>query len=915
MSRMGIHGVIAIRTLRQGGLILVMTGLGAMGLFGLALAVPAPRQAVHNTVRRPVALGTSNMARLATYPGVGAAKQVRYSIAKELDKKATLAARLPSITLGGASSPASNVTSGGSAGSGLNGVGVLEMERSGTGTYAGTNGGLEPPDQALCVGNGYVLEGVNTSYKVFTTSGAPVTPAVPLTQFFKINPAGSATAASFVSDPRCVYDPVSQRFFALTLQADEASGVTQVPFTRSHTFFAVSKTSDPSGDWYIYSMDITDDGLMGSPLHHSCPCIDDQPLMGVNADGLYISANEYSNSEIIPVPVPPQVGGPVNTVFGTLPDYRNGQAQVYALSKASLISGISPPLQAFDTASVPLPAEDQGKTPISVWSSLQPASSPPNNTVVPAQVGAEYFMSQLDFQYMGDHRIAVWALTNTPSLSTASPSLQLKHTVLNTLDPGDTYTAPVYGVDQKDGAKPLADACGCQLEQLNANDDRMNAVMLTNGSLWGAVNTALPPAEPGATNQLGDKRAGIMYFKVLPGLGGPDGVTATMQREGYVQVALNNVIFPAIAASPYGEIGMFFTLTGPNYYPSAAWTRLDGIPSGGAPDVHISGLGTGPEDGFTGYPISNEVGIVPLDPQGGNGVSRWGDYGASAVDENGCLWGASEYIADQARDPQVNWGTFITRVQPERCIEPPLVAAKALLNVNACLPAFTDPSGDDQLNAVFANAPGTQGSNPQLDITAGNVRLTPDGQTFQTVLTINNLSKTVPAGGQGNNYYLYWSFAGKEYYTLASVSSTGVVGYIDGEQTPSGRSPRSGAPLDTGQFIEGKNGQIIVNVPVSVVGGPHAGNLMQSPNAETRVQEGAVVLQYDAAGPSLDVVLGAACVPSVAKGPTTAAAVGSTTMVLPNTSAGGGRNDGLAAILVVGAAIAGAAGLRLRRRT
>ena len=892
------------RVLGRRWLLLLMASVYAVSAFGLTASSPAQHQSSGRAARRPVALGTVNLASLATNPDVGAAKPVKYTVAKEHDRKSTAALRLPAVaTLGGATSPASDVTSPGNASSGLNGVGVLEMEKAGTGKYAGTNGGLEPPDQALCVGNGYVMEGVNTAYKVFTTSGAPVTPAVPITQFFKINPAGSVTAASFVSDPRCVYDPVSKRFFALTLQADEATGPSQIPFTRSHTYFAVSKTSDPSGDWFIYSMDITDDGLMGTPLHTSCPCIDDQPLMGLDKYGLYISSNEYSNSEIIPVPLPPQVGGPVNTIFGTLPDYRNGQAQVYGLSKALLIGGTAAPIQAFDTANVPLPAEDQGKTPISVWSSLQPATSPPGDTTPTPVGGAEYFMSQMDFQGLGDHRIAVWAMTNTSSLSTATPAVQLKHTILNTLNPADTYTAPSYGVDQKNGPHPLGDACGCPLEQLNANDDRMNAVMLTNGALWGAVNTSLPAQDPSP-----DLRAGIMYFKVQPALGGADGVSATMLREGYVQVARNNVIFPVIAASPQGPVGMFFTLAGPSYFPSAAWTRLDGL-GNGAPAVHISGVGTAPEDGFTGYPLSNQVPVVPLDPQQGSGVSRWGDYGATAVDEQGCMWGASEYITDQARDTQVNWGTFITRIQPDGCSEPALVSQKQLLNVNACLPAFTDPAGDDELVAVLTPVPSTRGQNPQLDIIAGNVKLSADGQVISTVLTINNLTKTLPSGGQANDYYMYWTFKGVQYYTLAEVSSTGAVSYVDGINGAGGRSPRSAGPADTGSFVEGKNGQVTVNVPVSVVGNPHAGNLVQSPNAETRETEGLFVLQYDVAGPSLDVVLGAVCTPPAAVAHTNPVTVGNTAAALPNTS-GSSPGRWLGAALVA----AGAAALLLAHR-
>jgi hypothetical protein len=871
--------------------------------------------------------GSVSMARLAATAGATHAQAQRYTVLPEHELHSLVDYALhPHAALGGATAPSSSVATAPAAGaSGFNGINITEMEGAGTGAYAHTNGGLEPPDQALCVGNGYVLEGVNVAWKVSTTRGVPLTPAIPITQFFNIAPGGQPGASSFVSDPRCVYDAASGRFFALTLEADEASGVTQIPFLRAHTYFAVSKTGDPTGDWWIYNVDITDDGLMGTPLHTSCPCIDDQPLMGLDAHGLYLSANEFSDAEIIPVAPPTGTGGVINTVFSTLPDFRNGQAQVYALSRAMLINGTAAPLQAYDTGDAtkyPLPAADQG-TRGATWSSLQPAYSPPGDTSVAPAGGAEFFLSGLDFAAAGDNRIAVWALTNTSSLETTSPALTLKNTVITTLNPADTYTAPVFGVNQKDGPHPLGDGCGCPLEQINANDDRMNQVMLTNGHLWSGVNTALPPIDPNATASPDkDPRAGIMYFEVAPGIDKSGNVTATMMRDGYVNVPRQSVIFPSIAAAPGGAVGMFFTLVGVDWFPSAAWTRLDALGAGGAPVVHVSGAGDAPEDGFTGYPLSNQLGLLPTDPtMSGTGVSRWGDYSAATVDENGCMWGAAEYIPKGPRDPAAgNWGTFVTRLQPAGCTEPDFLPPTAQLKIDPCKPLFADPTVDDQLNAVVAPVPGTQGQNPQLDITAGDMRMSADGSTISTILTMNDLSNTLPAGGQANEYYFYWSYGGKVYYSHAHVTSSAVT-YEDGENTATGRVPRSGAPADTGSFNPGKGGTIVVNVPVSVVGNPHRGALIQNANAETREQEGVLVLQYDADGPGNDWIAGNVCTtaatttqpattptsPAPSTHPSQTPAVG-----LPNTAATGGTGAASAAGVALG--LAALAVRRGRRR-
>src|SRR5439155_23223758 len=148
-----------------------------------------------------------------------------------------------------------------------------------------------------------------------------------------------------------------KRFFVTTLEIDEAS---TGAFTRAHNYVAVSKSSDPTKEWYLYKdFDVTDDGQNGTPLHASCPCLGDQPLIGFDANGFYISTNEFSDSEALPAPPPPAIAPYINKAFA-LPDYRIGQAQVYALSKKALVAGEAVPMVSFDTgdsAAVPLPSD------------------------------------------------------------------------------------------------------------------------------------------------------------------------------------------------------------------------------------------------------------------------------------------------------------------------------------------------------------------------------------------------------------------------------------------------------------------------------------------------------------------------------------------------------------------------------
>jgi hypothetical protein len=100
-----------------------------------------------------------------------------------------------------------------------------------------------------------------------------------------------------------------------------------------------------------------------------------------------------------------------------------------------------------------------------------------------------------------------------------------------------------------------------------------------------------------------------------------------------------------------GDALIGFSVAGPTNFPSTGYVSLSS--RGGAGQVHITGVGAGPDDGFTGYPEYT-----------GETVGRWGDYSATVVDEYGNFWSAAEYIPGTPRTALANWGTFVTRVSP-----------------------------------------------------------------------------------------------------------------------------------------------------------------------------------------------------------------------------------------------------------
>jgi hypothetical protein len=517
------------------------------------------------------------------------------------------------------------------------------------------NGGnqfsVEPPDQGLCAGNGYVMESLNDVVRVFDDAGNPLVGVTDLNTFYGYAPAivrSTLTYGPFVTDPSCYFDLDTQRWFqaALTLDTNPRNGA----FTgTNHLDLAVSMTSSPLGGWTIYRLPVQDDGTQGTP-DHGCslgPCLGDYPHIGADANGFYITTNEYS-------------------FFG--PEFK--AAQIYAMSKRALAAGASTvTVVQFDTAGAVA-----GNPGFTVWPATSPAGAYATDLG-----GTEYFLSSMAAQESGnttgvDNRLAVWALSNTRSLNGGSPALRLVNSIVGV----NPYGIPPLS-EQKPGDFPLGQclnvpSCATVLlgapdpfapeveSHLDSNDTRMQQVTFANGKLWGALDTAI--TVDGAT------KAGIAWYVIKPAVSNA-GVSGAVALQGYLALANNNLTYPAIGVTASGRGVMAFTVVGNDYYPSAGYAAIDA--QVGVGDVHIAAAGLGPSDGFTSYKAF--VGNPPR--------TRWGDYGAAVTDGNS-IWIASEYIGqtctlaqyttntaasplfscNRTRASLGNWDTRISKVTP-----------------------------------------------------------------------------------------------------------------------------------------------------------------------------------------------------------------------------------------------------------
>lgn len=467
---------------------------------------------------------------------------------------------------------------------------------------------VEPPDQGLCAGNGFVLESVNDVLRVWDTAGNAQVGVTDLNTFYGYAPAiirGRPNKfGPSITDPSCYYDHDTQRWFQVVLTLDRVGTSSRLTGS-NHLDIAVSTTSNPLGTWNIYRIPVQNDGSDGTP-NHNCnggPCLGDYPHIGADANGIFLTTNEFS-------------------LFA--PGFTG--SQIYALSKQALVAG-APTITVvqFDTSTLnTLNAAFDGAPGFTVWPATSPASAQAG-----AQGGTEYFLSsQAVFEDSGsDSRLRIWALTNTRSLNSNYPSLNLTSGVVNV----DQYAVPDRS-SQKAGDFPLGQAInagffgaspfGSEVESpLDSNDSRMQQVVFANGKLWGALDTAV--------NVDGQNQAGIAYFIIRPHVDA-HGVSGSAINQGTIAVSNNNVNYPAVGVNQSGRGIIAFTLVGADNFPSAAYASLDD--KIGAGDVHVAAAGLGPQDGFTGYKF--EVGNPPR--------PRWGDYGATAADGNS-IWFSSEY--------------------------------------------------------------------------------------------------------------------------------------------------------------------------------------------------------------------------------------------------------------------------------
>jgi hypothetical protein len=292
---------------------------------------------------------------------------------------------------------------------------------------------VTPPDPQIAVGEDHIFQMVNSLGRIYDKDGMMLE-SFPLIEFFS-TPDGYRDA-----DPRVHYDALTGRWFAAYMAYDDSL----IGPDQGELEFAVSETSDPTGEWSVYF----------TPYGETFP---DYPSLGITDDKVTVSYNLYD----IDAPFGPAAQG-CSSKDGFC------GAQTVVLQKSDLLAG-----------------ED-------VVSTTELPVHPDR-----ASVRAARSLSSVDDQYLASwstnapNRILVMRVTGTPDAGNVTEASADSLTTMPQLTPPRSKTAGggdciviENGQEQNFGPPPCIDS----------GDGGMLDAVWRDDVLWTSATAACTPA-------------------------------------------------------------------------------------------------------------------------------------------------------------------------------------------------------------------------------------------------------------------------------------------------------------------------------------------------------------------------------------------------------------------------------------
>jgi len=239
---------------------------------------PGQRPALKPMVSRPVAAAVSAPLRdIKASPDIDLAtleafeRRVVNNLNSDLDLPGANQSNVPSFDAAIAGKPRLN---GPASPNSVTPPAIGSFEGIGDADNANVGLGLvNPPDTNADVSFNQIVETVNSSFRVYNKAGVPLTPVIKQSQLFAA--LGGQCAQTDPGDPIVLYDRMADRW-----QVSQFNFVSNAapPF---HQCFAVSKTNDATGEWYLYDF-VTPSGNFP-----------DYPKVGVWSDAYYMTSREF----------------------------------------------------------------------------------------------------------------------------------------------------------------------------------------------------------------------------------------------------------------------------------------------------------------------------------------------------------------------------------------------------------------------------------------------------------------------------------------------------------------------------------------------------------------------------------------------------------------------------------------------
>jgi hypothetical protein len=148
-----------------------------------------------------------------------------------------------------------------------------------------TNSSALPPDGNGAVGPTTYVEFINGAFAIYSkTDGHQMRFSTDVD--FWANAKVPLDSSFEVTDPRIIYDPVSQRWFASMVDVDVFTQILDNILGQNDFLLAVSATSDPNGEWNgtLFSSDPVDGNFA------------DFPTLGLDAQGVYLSGDMFDST-------------------------------------------------------------------------------------------------------------------------------------------------------------------------------------------------------------------------------------------------------------------------------------------------------------------------------------------------------------------------------------------------------------------------------------------------------------------------------------------------------------------------------------------------------------------------------------------------------------------------------------------